>query len=367
MIKIVHLTSVHKMLDPRIFLKECITLKNNGYDVTIVAPYDRDVCIEGVNIKAVQHPQNRFNRMTKTIYNVYKTARRERANLYHFHDPELIIIGLLLKCEGKKVIYDIHEDVPNLILEKEWIGPYPLRKFISMIMTALEKIAARTFNAIVTVTPEIASRFLPAKTIILRNYVSLRYIDEIDLQSIEKSRPVVIFHGTISKTRGIKEIIQSIGQLKGQAELWLFGKWANQELQKECSSLEGWQYTNYFGRKDITEIYGYLKLADIGLHILYNLPHYKGGSATKAFEYMACSIPFITTDNPRNREIYEGCSLYVNPMDASDIVDKITKLLNSDQLRQEMGQRGRQLAETRFSWEKESEKLIELYNRVMRE
>lgn len=365
--KIVHLTSVHKMLDPRIFLKECLTLKKNGYNVTIVAPYDRDVCIEGVNIKAVKRPQNRFMRLTKTICDVYKIARHEQADLYHFHDPELMIVGLLLKCEGKKIIYDIHEDVPNLILEKEWIGPFFFRKIISIVMAAFEKISSHLFNAIVTVTPEIADRFSSEKTIILRNYVSLSYIEKINSHPIRKNKPVVIFHGTISRTRGIKEMIQSVGQLKGRVELWLFGNWNNDVLKNECASVEGWQYTRYFGKKNITDIYSYLKLADIGLHILYNLPHYKGGSATKAFEYMACSIPFITTDNPRNRETYGDCALYVNPMDISDIKEKMIKLLNDEEMRKEMGQKGRRLAETKYSWEIESEKLLNLYKRVLHE
>jgi len=365
MIKIIHLTSVHSPLDTRIFMKECNTLKSNGYDVTIVAPYGRDDVIDGIKIRAVTYPKNRFMRIVYTTYKIYKIAILENATLYHFHDPELMIIGLLLKCRGKKVIYDVHEDLPRQMLSKAWIRPYLLRKLTAFIMMFLEKIVALIFDAIVTVTPYIFERFPPSKTIILRNYVFLRYIDKIEVKSIKKNKPVIIYHGTISRSRGIKEIIQSIGNLVGRAELWIFGDWKDKALWHECTDLEGWKYTQYFGHKDVTEIYGYLKLADIGLQVLHNTPNYKGGSAVKVFEYMACSIPFIATDNHNNRERYNSCALYVNPMDVNDITEKMVKLLNDDKLRKEMGRRGRYLSETNYSWEKESEKLVELYKRVL--
>ena len=46
---------------------------------------------------------------------------RQHGDIYHFHDPGLLPASLLLRLFGKKVIYDVHEDVPRDILLKTWI------------------------------------------------------------------------------------------------------------------------------------------------------------------------------------------------------------------------------------------------------
>src|SRR5271170_7648083 len=51
--KIVHLTSVHSPFDVRIFSKECCSLAQAGFQVTIVAPHSRDEIVDNVCIKAV--------------------------------------------------------------------------------------------------------------------------------------------------------------------------------------------------------------------------------------------------------------------------------------------------------------------------
>ena len=37
----------------------------------------------------------------------YKLAQESNADIYHFHDPELLRIGLKLSRKGKKVIYQM--------------------------------------------------------------------------------------------------------------------------------------------------------------------------------------------------------------------------------------------------------------------
>lgn len=128
--KICILTSVHPVFDTRIFHKQAKTLAKAGYDVTLVVQHDRAETLKGVKILPLERPANRLSRMLKTTWQVWQKAIKQRAAIYHFHDPELIPVGLLLKLQGKKVIYDVHEDVPSQILTKHWIAK-PLRKTIA--------------------------------------------------------------------------------------------------------------------------------------------------------------------------------------------------------------------------------------------
>src|SRR6516162_8743849 len=138
-IHVVHLTSVHSAYDLRI-LKECRSLADAGYQVTIIAPHSCNEINEGVQIRGVLTFEGRFRRMTRTVWRVYREAVRQRADIYHFHDPELIPVGLLLKARGKKVIYDAHEAYPQKILSKSWI-PLRLRSLVSRLFAVVERIA----------------------------------------------------------------------------------------------------------------------------------------------------------------------------------------------------------------------------------
>jgi len=103
-LKIAHLTSVHARYDIRIFHKECVSLAKAGYDVTlVVADGKGDEEKNGVTIVGVgQKPKSRIKRMILTVTKVYKAAKRKDADVYHFHDPELLPVGWLLQRKGKK-------------------------------------------------------------------------------------------------------------------------------------------------------------------------------------------------------------------------------------------------------------------------
>lgn len=125
--KIVHFSSVHQRYDIRIFLKECVTLAQHGYDVTfVVADGLGNEVKQGVNIIDAGKPAgNRLARMF-FLQKVYRMASNLRADIYHFHDPELIHIGLKIKSKfpGSKVIFDSHENYADDISEKPYIPKY---------------------------------------------------------------------------------------------------------------------------------------------------------------------------------------------------------------------------------------------------
>ena len=103
-IKICHLTSVHPRFDVRIFQKECKSLAMAGYDVVLIAPGEIPENIDGVHIVPFPKIKSRFVRFIFSWMVMYKKALQQKARLYHFHDPELIPCGLMLRLTGKKVV-----------------------------------------------------------------------------------------------------------------------------------------------------------------------------------------------------------------------------------------------------------------------
>ena len=98
MSRVCHLTSVHSPRDPRILKKECHSLANAGYEVHLIACSDKYVDLKPVIFHSIPIPRNRLIRMTITVLRIFSQALKIKGSLYHFHDPELIIIGLLTRA-----------------------------------------------------------------------------------------------------------------------------------------------------------------------------------------------------------------------------------------------------------------------------
>ena len=138
-IKVCHVSSVHPRNDIRVFYKECISLaKYNDLEVClVVADGKGDTIVENVNIYDVGSPKNRLVRIFLSTFLVFMKSLKLKADIYHFHDPELIFYGYVLKILGKKVVFDIHEFSYIQIMHKAWL-PTCLRGPISFLYKKIE-------------------------------------------------------------------------------------------------------------------------------------------------------------------------------------------------------------------------------------
>ena len=359
--KVCILTTVHSVFDTRIFHKEAKTLTKAGYDVALIVQHNKNEIIDGVRIIAIQKMKSRFRRILFLSWKTFFLALGQGSDFYHFHDPELIMVGVVLKLFGKKVIYDVHEDVPKQILDKDWIGNIFVKKFVAFLVNLIEQTGAFLFNRIVAATPEIAKKLPKTKTIILRNFPILKLINNAILADYKKNKPLIIYAGGLSKIRGIKEVIQAMEYIGDRAELLLLGKWESEKFKKECENLKGWKYTKYLGFKKLEEVYGYMKISDIGLSMLYPTKNYSTGLPIKSFEYMACSLPIVMSNFSYWQKIFKEYGLFANPYDSKDIAKKILFLLNNSAQAKKLREKGKQLVEEEYHWEEENRKLLKMY------
>ncbi|NMB40787.1 MAG: glycosyltransferase family 4 protein [Firmicutes bacterium] len=363
--KVCHLSSVHPVHDTRIFHKECKTLLSAGYDVTLIVQHDGDKEIEGIKIKEIKKPLNRKERMLKTSKQLYKRALECNANIYHFHDPELIPIGLRLKQKGKKVIYDVHEDVPRQILAKHWIPGF-LRTSISWAVERIENYAAHRFDYIVTATPYIRDRFLKVnkRTIDVNNFPILTelYTPNVDWDSKEKS---VCYVGGIGGARGIQEMVEAIGMT--DCTLLLAGKFTLSAERETAASKDGWHQVVELGHINRNDVRKVLSRSMAGLVLFHPGPNHTNAQPNKMFEYMSASIPIITSNFPLWRKIVEGnnCGICVNPLDAGKIAKAINWITSNPEKARRMGENGRKAVEKKYNWEREGSKLTQLYGRLL--
>lgn len=360
--KVCQFTSVHPYKDTRIFLKECAALVARGYEVHLVAPDAPEQVVNGIHLHSVATPTGgRLSRMTKTVWAVYQKVRALDADIYHFHDPELLPIGLLLRWNGKKVIYDSHEDVPRDILMKTWI-PALLRSLISRVYEVFENFAAKRMSYVISATPFIQKRFakITANSKAVNNYPIL---DELEYgkQDWDRKERAVTYVGSITAVRGIAEMVKAIGQT--DAKLFLGGKFSPPQLREQTITLPGWKRVQELGQLSRAEIARIFSLSRAGLVLLHPGPNHTDAQPNKLFEYMSVGIPVIGSNFPLWKEIIEEnkCGLCVDPLDPAAIAKAITWLTDHQAEARSMGDNGRKAVKENYNWEAEGKTLITIY------
>lgn len=357
--KVCHITSAHDWNDDRIYLKECQSLAAAGYKVYLSAEgIDREE--NGVHVVGCgDKPASRRERMKGFARHVYERAQALDCDIYHFHDPELLPYGLKLKKQGKKVIFDSHEDVSGQILDKEWI-PYLFRKIISVCYKQYETYCVRQFDAVVTATPHIAELFESRcnKVIVINNYPKLDDIKFHDTPFNQRDRSVC-YAGGISEIRGEKIMVGAMAGIDG--ELLLAGPYdESSRVEYQQSNVK---YLGKISRSEVNELFGRSR----GGIVLYQpAENHFASQPIKMFEYMAAGLPVIASDFPHWQNIVKKteCGICVDPTNVDAVREACIKILSDPESAQQMGRNGYKNVMQGYNWKVEEKKLLKLYEEL---
>lgn len=372
---IAHVTTVHFRGDTRIRIKEVGSLARR-FSLPVMLVVQDGKGPEGGEegprvIDSGPRPRQRLLRMTLGSWRMWRTLRRLRPTVVHFHDPELIFLGLAMKAGGTRVVYDVHEDVPRQILCKDWI-PKPLRLPLAKAVEIVEELSTGVFDAVVPATPRIAQRFPSPRTVIVQNFPIPEELQLAQAVPYLERPPSFAYVGDISESRAALGMVKALGLLapQSQARLELAGGFSSSDLEEEVRSLPGWARVNYHGWATRPQVAALLGNVRAGLVLLHPEPNYVEAYPNKMFEYMAAGLPVIASDFPLWREIVAppvNAGLLVDPLDPRAIAQAMEWMLEHPEEAEAMGRRGRRAVEQRFNWQAEEEKLVKLYQRLLSE
>lgn len=353
-----HFTSAHDAYDDRIYLKECISLEKAGYEV-FLAVKGKNTAEEGIQIVGCGMPRNRFERILLFSRKVYKKALGINADIYHFHDPELLPYALKLKRKGKKVIFDSHEDVPSQILDKDWI-PVFLRRIISGLYKMYESHVVKRLDAVVAATPHIAEQFKGRAKIVevVNNYPKLDDIIFHDKPFAERKK-IVCYAGGIGEIRGENVMVEAMMGI--DADLVLAGdREGGPVTDTEDRRV---RYLGKISRKEVNELYGSSR---VGMLLYQPAQNHYEAQPIKMFEYMAAGLPFVASNFPLWKSIVEqnGCGICVDPQNVEEVREACRKLVSDPEMGQHMGSVGRKAVMEKYNWKNEEQKLFGLYTNL---
>lgn len=365
------LTVVHVHNDNRIFYKQLPALLEAGYQITYVVPCPAELKMDS-RVELIPLPQiprwRRFQNWGKAL----AAALRSGADIFHFHDPELIPVGLVLRALTRRpVIYDVHENNPQVVLRRLWI-PRLLRVPAAKGMALLEWLACRFLDGIVVANPPTAERIyrFARRAVQVANYVELAHFDTPPQTPslAQPDGPSFIYSGSLSTQRGVLDCLQAFELLnRPDARLTLVGPLDDADPSMADLPRRLPPRVRLLPPQPFANIPPLLRSSLAGLVTLHPTPNYLEIIPTKLLEYMAAAIPVIAYDLPLVRPIVKQskCGILIEPQDVRAMAEAMAYILDHPEDAKEMGRRGREAVEEKFCWESEKRKLLALYQGLL--
>ena len=366
---IAHLSSVHQPFDTRVFRKQCCSLAKAGYEVHWVVRHDEDMVVDGVKIAALQSSGGRLARMTGTVASLWRRARTIEADLYHFHDPELLLVGLALRLSGKPVVYDAHENYAAQIQGKPWISP-PLRRPAALVAGVFEMLLAKAMSAVVVAGRDIEERFAGQVDRVVR-IENFPILDEklFALRDPEVDQFTFINFGGVWSARVTGEQVEALGMLpeKSPIRLVLGGRVFEPALDSAIRTLPGWSKVESIGQVDRDAMIDHLCSSSAAVILYSDSPNHHSIRSNRVYEAMAAGLPVIVSDFAEWSAFIaqHECGIAVDPTKPEAIAAAFQQLAENPIEAQAMGSRGQEAVRSIYNWDMEFSKIQNLYTELL--
>jgi len=367
-----HLTTVHRAFDTRIFHKECKTLAQAGYQVHLLACHDKDETVDGVQVHALARPANRARRILGLPLVVLRKAMAIRADIYHFHDPELIPVAAVLRLlTGARVIFDHHEDTAGQILTKYWI-PKPLRWIMSGVFRSVEVVGLLGMGVIES--DMIEGRYRqPFQSV--RNLPMLEAHEPTPRTRADfQGPPVLVYVGGVTEIRGAWHMLEVAKILRDRGvdfTMKIIGPIDPPELAESMEAFVAehglTQTVEIHGPAPFPEAMEIIRTGTAGLCLLDPVPNYLYALSTKVLEYMQYGLPAVATDLPCTGGYVRQCGggIVVDPSRPDEVADQLTALLADPDRMLEYSHTGQKSILSEVNWDHEAQLLLAFYRRML--
>ena len=372
-LRVCALTIGHPAKDARVFYRILQPLAKKGCAVVLIAPEPfTDDLVRMSPWNSILAQSNR----AKRLLFAFRAALAERADVYSFHDPDLIPVGLALKLlrPSAAVVYDALEDYPSMMLVKYWI-PKSLRPIIARATHLLNLVAGRYLDGIVTADPGVQRDFKRAaghKSIVHYNFPPLGQFQQLKDEPPAVRADLVYVGGMSQRTgmfvlldalailakRGLKPTLRLAGYSDGEKGLAV--------IKDGISRRNLTMQVELHGKIPYTQVPAWIRSGRIGLVPLQPIAKFMKNIPTKMFEYWALGLPVIASDLPPIRSflVHGKNGLLFNAADPEDLARAIDWLLSHPVTAKKMGEMGREQVDTDWNIDRHIEDLLDFYQHI---
>jgi len=368
----IHVTTVHPRYDTRVFNKMCTDLTESGFKVSLYITDGLPSEIKnGVSVVNIDKKRSMIPRLFFSHLLVFFKILKNRKAIYHFHDPELMIMGIILSLFRFKVVLDFHEDTGEQIEKKHYINP-KFRRMIASSYKLVERVAAKVASGLVFATPAIARSIgeeRNKKSVIVNNYVKISEFQSKDQPNNfnKKNLKEFCYIGLISFDRCFKQLLGSLSYLDDDYRLILAGNFASdseKEYLQDHKNYDKVIYKGHVNREDFksicqNSICGILLFKPVGNHI--------ESQPNKMWEYLVCNTRLVATNFEYWKTLLAPFENLIQYSDNSPV--SIAKAVKEHAIRAENDSIEDYIEcsnniTKRYSWEAELDKLIKFYKEL---
>ena len=199
---------------------------------------------------------------------------------------------------------------------------------------------------------------------IIRNVPILNSDKEILYQYNEEHERYIIYQGALNQGRGLEPLIEAMQWV--DCHLYLVGEGdLSEDLRVIAQKFKVKSKVKFMGYIEPSKLPNITNKAYLGINVSDNLGlSYYYSLNNKCFDYIHAGIPSVTNDFPEYQKINEKYQVAVlTDLNAKNLADSINLLLNDNALYTKL-RSNCILAREEYNWQKEEQKLLEIYERV---
>jgi len=378
-------------VDRRVW-SEARALRDAGYVVSVICPKGKNLhtasyeILEGIHIyrhhvwaasSTIGYLLEYALALVAELYLVLKVFTHTRFRVLQACNPPdtIFLIGLVLKPFGVRFIFDHHDWAPEVFEAK--FGR--VNGLLYALTRLAEKCSFRVANVSIATNEsfkEIAVKRggkRPEQVFVVRNCPDLTTLRHGPLRpELKRGKPLlVVYVGFMAQQDGLDLLVESIEHIAKREKrldthfVLIGGGTMLPGLRAIVAKKELDPFVTFTGQVPHGEVVNYLSNADVGVAPDPKTPMNDNSTMIKIFEYMAFGLPVVLFDLKEGRHVAGPAALYASPNDPIDFANQISRLLNSSELRQQLGACGRQRIEESLNWESEKVTLLQAYSAVL--
>ena len=195
-------------------------------------------------------------------------------------------------------------------------------------------------------------------------------IDFEDIHNVQPHKsieyPSILFVGGLSKVKGIDTLLNAVPIIRKKILnlcLYIAGSGPEENKLKELvKELNIEENVNFLGYVSEIKKYSYYKSTDVCV-----FPSIYEPFGIVLLEAMACGKPVVASNVGGIPFVVEEgkTGLLFESGNVKDLADKIMTILKNEELREKMGEAGRERAKE-FTWDKIAERTVEMYKEILK-